>query len=694
LHQLADDPAQFPYVIPLVWQGDGSYPSPQYSARGGMYGVSGIPHCQWGGSQQVVGGGGSTYGSYVQKYNSISAENAPLEIDLTMDVVGGNFVLNADVTMTGDISTTNNKIVFIISRDLEGLMQPDYFASVATYGDQVFDLTTNGQTGTYTKEFAFNETWEIPKLRGIAIVQTFDGNHKIHNAAITQFSGLLPLFTTNINEGPACLGVQFTSHSLPVSGIQGWEWDFDGDGTYDSTEENPYYLYETPGTYDVTLRIFDGTEYAEVTQEDCIVVHDAGAAFSGELNGVWKPDYNPYMVDADVTISAGNSVVIEPGTEIHLNNGSKFTVLGELHAEGNWDTEIAPVTFVSDDSWVGFIFKNTDVTSVLKNCAISKATDSAISIETDAMVDIIGNKIYDNYSAANGAAITVEGSSNVVIKKNFITNNESQTLTGGISLIGSIPVIENNIIVNNTGNYAALSLKNGSDVALVNNVIAHNESAGGYHVFVFNSQISIMNSIIQEDGDIFFAPFGDPTIEYTCITGGFAGTGNIDADPMFENPTAGNGIAYNGMEAQWTLAADSPCIDAGNPDPMYNDLDGSRNDMGAFGGAGFINLTEAPQPTMPVVPGARVSVYPNPFNPSTAISLSIADADMTKPITVGIYNIKGQLVKTLADNEVPTQTTWQWNGTDDAGKTAASGLYFVKVTTASTSIAAKMVMMK
>ncbi|HEX9973656.1 MAG TPA: T9SS type A sorting domain-containing protein, partial [bacterium] len=28
----------------------------------------------------------------------------------------------------------------------------------------------------------------------------------------------------------------------------------------------------------------------------------------------------------------------------------------------------------------------------------------------------------------------------------------------------------------------------------------------------------------------------------------------------------------------------SPCIDAGNPDPAYNDLDGSRNDMGAFGG--------------------------------------------------------------------------------------------------------------
>ncbi|MBT3756744.1 MAG: hypothetical protein HOG24_10750, partial [Candidatus Cloacimonetes bacterium] len=62
---MSDDPGQFPYFIPIEWQGDGPNPSPNYSARGSMYGVGGIPHCQWGGSQSVIGGGGSTYGSYV-----------------------------------------------------------------------------------------------------------------------------------------------------------------------------------------------------------------------------------------------------------------------------------------------------------------------------------------------------------------------------------------------------------------------------------------------------------------------------------------------------------------------------------------------------------------------------------------------------------------------------------------------------
>jgi PKD repeat protein len=505
--------------------------------------------------------------------------------------------------------------------------------------------------------------------------------------------GLAAHFTSNITSGPADLFIQFEDTSIAPDGIDSWAWDLDGDGVVDSNEENPSWTYSTEGSYDVTLTITSAGETSELVETAYITVTD-GTDIQGALSGTWKPDYGTYTVTADVIVEEGNTLTIEAGTEIHLNGDSKFVVMGDFTAEGSWGDVLAPVIFTSDNSWGGFEFSNSEGASSLMNCVITKANDSAIKVENGATVDIIGNKIYENYSSANGAAINVEASDNVVIKMNFITNNESQTLTGGISCIGAIPVIENNIIVNNTGNYAALSLKNGSDVALINNVIAHNESAGGYHIFVFNSQISIMNSIIKEDGDIFFAPFGDPTIEYTCITGGFAGTGNIDADPMFENPTAGNGMAFNGLDAAWTLAAGSPCIDAGNPDPMYNDLDGSRNDMGAFGGAGFINLTDAPQPTMPVVPAASVSVYPNPFNPSTTISLAIADADMTKPITAGIYNIRGQLVKTLVDNEVTTQTTWQWNGSDEAGNTAASGLYFVKVHTASTVTAAKMVMMK
>ena len=657
-----------------------------------MYNGGGVPHAQFGGTTSVVGGMSSGSMNYQPQYNALVNTDSPLEMDVTMNINAQNeLVIHTDVEVTGNITTTDNKVTFFLTLDVE----PDWFCVVINYDRSTsFDLTTVGQTGSYDYAIPFNSSWDLTKIKGIAMVQSYNSNHRILQAATTMFSGLLPLFTTNINQGPASLGVQFNSISLPVTGIQSWEWDFDNDGTYDSTDENPYHLYETPGTYDVKLRIFDGTEYAEVVQEDCITVVAPGTPFSGELSGIWTAANNPYIVDADVNIAPENSIFIAPGTEIHMNNDSKFTVMGQLTATGSWAADIDPIVFTSDGNWSGFVFKNTDLVSTVQNCEITKAQDSAISIETDAMVDIIGNKIYGNYSAADGAAISIAGSDNVNILQNFISNNESQTLTGGISCISSIPVIKNNIIVNNSGNYAAFSLKNGSDVTLENNTIANNESAGGYHIFVFNSQISIMNSIIQEAGDIFFAPFGDPTIEYTCITGGFAGTGNIDADPMFTNPTAGAGIAYNGLDAAWTLADGSPCIDAGNPDPIYNDLDGSRNDMGAFGGQGFINLTDANEPTTPVPAVAQISIYPNPFNPSTSITLNIPAADMTKPISASIYNVKGQLVKTLVNNQVTTRTTYVWNGTDNAGNAAASGLYFVKVQTASSTTAAKMMMVK
>ena len=52
------------------------------------------------------------------------------------------------------------------------------------------------------------------------------------------------------------------------------------------------------------------------------------------------------------------------------------------------------------------------------------------------------------------------------------------------------------------------------------------------------------------------------------------GNSNIDADPLFNNVSSGD----------YSLQAGSPCIDTGNPSSEYNDTDGSRNDMGAYGG--------------------------------------------------------------------------------------------------------------
>ncbi|NQV18523.1 MAG: T9SS type A sorting domain-containing protein, partial [Armatimonadetes bacterium] len=195
-------------------------------------------------------------------------------------------------------------------------------------------------------------------------------------------------------------------------------------------------------------------------------------------------------------------------------------------------------------------------------------------------------------------------------------------------------------------------------------------------------------------GTMFFAPFGDPDVTYTCITGGFTGEGNIDDDPMFIDPSAGNGSAYNGLTAVWGLLEGSPCIDAGDPDPVYNDPDGSRNDMGAYGGPNGLILVSSENEVIEVISQSSINVYPNPFNPQTSIALNMTETDKMHPVSVGIYNVKGQLVKTIVDNQIVNNSIFSWNGTDNNGTSTTSGLYFVKLKTASSTSVVKMILMK
>ncbi|MFC1978439.1 PKD domain-containing protein [Chloroflexota bacterium] len=59
-------------------------------------------------------------------------------------------------------------------------------------------------------------------------------------------------FSATPTSGEAPLSVQFTDAS---SGATGWSWDFDNDGTADSTSQNPQHIYDTAGTHTVKLAV-------------------------------------------------------------------------------------------------------------------------------------------------------------------------------------------------------------------------------------------------------------------------------------------------------------------------------------------------------------------------------------------------------------------------------------------------------
>jgi len=84
------------------------------------------------------------------------------------------------------------------------------------------------------------------------------------------------------------------------------------------------------------------------------------------------------------------------------------------------------------------------------------------------------------------------------------------------------------------------------------------------------------------------------------------------------------------------------------------------------------------------VSDSKIYNYPNPVTNSTRFNISLGnDFSETSDVTIRIYDIKGQLVKTIIstdNNGQGTFNTESWNSTDESGNELGTGVYFYTVT--------------
>jgi flagellar hook capping protein FlgD len=84
--------------------------------------------------------------------------------------------------------------------------------------------------------------------------------------------------------------------------------------------------------------------------------------------------------------------------------------------------------------------------------------------------------------------------------------------------------------------------------------------------------------------------------------------------------------------------------------------------------------------------------YPNPFNPSTRFVVAVP---LNAQVDVGVYNLLGQRIRTLASGEMGAgYHTIEWNGLTDGGAQAGSGIYFLRMASASFRAVNKIILMK
>ena len=332
----------------------------------------------------------------------------------------------------------------------------------------------------------------------------------------------------------------------------------------------------------------------------------------GELRRLFSEDRltaagSPYTLSSNIYLPSGQNLTIDPGVEIRVEGRFEIRLKGRLLSSGSSTNPVkftsASLTPVKGD-WIGLIFENGgDPGSVLSyteisharwgvklvgqdiriaNCTISNSDSVGVfcdNISSPSIEDcrFVGNSI---------AGILCRFNSSPSISGNFITGGKGY----GIHAVeSSRPKIENNIIVDNETD--GVRLENLSNAVIVNNVFANNRYFGLF--CSNNSSPDVRNNIFTRNGSILRGGMGvsaenssSPIIEYNDFWGNaitavsisgdrtLSMLTNIITDPIF--------VDLNG--SNYRLKPGSLCINAGDSLSQYNDPDGSRNDMGAYGG--------------------------------------------------------------------------------------------------------------
>ncbi len=191
----------------------------------------------------------------------------------------------------------------------------------------------------------------------------------------------------------------------------------------------------------------------------------------------------------------------------------------------------------------------------------------AIYIDETSSVKLYRSRILGN-GAGDGGGIAVSGG--VLRMANVLSAwNEADEAGGGLVATGANVTAENVTWGFETSTVAAVDMSESGHLVLRNSIVY--ATAGGSGVVV-----SLSSTLEASYNDVY----GNETSQWGGQDDPTGVNGNISADPLFIDVTE-NG---DPLDDDWHLAAGSPCIDAGDPAPSQTDVDGTRNDMGAYGG--------------------------------------------------------------------------------------------------------------
>lgn len=198
-------------------------------------------------------------------------------------------------------------------------------------------------------------------------------------------------FSVNKTSGCAPLtNIQFSDLSTPAGTITSWKWIFESNGQ--SVLQNPLIAYTTPGTYDITLIVSNGTTFDTVIKTDYITVFaNPVADFSSDDSAGCIP---LAVAFADLSIAADTNIV---SWSWDFGDGAFSNLQNPSHNYSTVNTYTVVLQITDANGCQGFKSVPGYITTTTKPTADFTVSGQAISCDTPLTVSFV------NSSTGNGS---------------------------------------------------------------------------------------------------------------------------------------------------------------------------------------------------------------------------------------------------------------------------------------------------
>ncbi len=305
--------------------------------------------------------------------------------------------------------------------------------------------------------------------------------------------------------------------------------------------------------------------------DNVIVINNTSTSYGG---GITCTDGScPRLINVTVI---GNSAMWGGGISCRFDSNPVLegvTIMNntaEAAGAGMFCAESSPIldnVLITENDGGGFCCTD-ESRPILNNVVISHNTGGICSFDSS---PILTNIVINGNSGGGGAYF--DGPDTIIVKNFEITENSlTEDIGGGVAVYGAKMIMVNGIIADNYAFDAGGIYGQEVHLSLINVTVCDNNIydwgyVGGiglnYYCKLDMTNCILWNNELNEL--VFMGPGCAWNINYCDIEDEISpGIGNISVDPQF-------------ADTLYHLSEDSPCIDAGNPDTMYYDIEDPEN---------------------------------------------------------------------------------------------------------------------